>query len=338
MAKKKAGGKPAKSNTKTAAKKSAAKKPAATKAAVKKSVPKKVAPKKAAAKKAAPKKVVAKKAAPKKPVKQIKKAVAKKVAPKKVVAKKVVKKAPVKPVAKKPVVKKAAPKPVITKKAPVQKPQVVKKETPKVTVSKKEIKKSQEIPEIKKVSNEPVATPQLTKAEEKFMLKKTKEEKRLMRMEKERIQIGPLKKLVRPVIQKELPKIQTTVVDPNKTRYSDEELAEFKDLIVKKLDNAKSELKYLQDQISRSSELGGDDDARFKGIEDGTMHSEREYLSQMASRQIQYISHLEKALIRIENKTYGICRETGKLISKERLRAVPHATLSMEAKTGGKVA
>ena len=69
-------------------------------------------------------------------------------------------------------------------------------------------------------------------------------------------------------------------------------------------------------------------------MEDGTSTSEREYLSQMASRQIQYIGHLEKAMIRIENKTYGICRETGKLISKERLRAVPHATLSIEAKQG----
>lgn len=82
--------------------------------------------------------------------------------------------------------------------------------------------------------------------------------------------------------------------------------------------------------------MGDDSDARFKGLEDGTSTSEREYLSQMASRQIQYIGHLEKAMIRIENKTYGICRETGRLISKERLRAVPHATLSIEAKQGGK--
>lgn len=118
-----------------------------------------------------------------------------------------------------------------------------------------------------------------------------------------------------------------------KTRYSDEELTEFRELILNKLEAARNELKYLQEQISRSSDLGSDDsDARFKGLEDGTSTSEKEYLSQMASRQIQYIGHLEKALIRIENKTYGICRETGKLISKERLRAVPHATLSIEAK------
>ena len=120
----------------------------------------------------------------------------------------------------------------------------------------------------------------------------------------------------------------------NRSRYSDAELAEFRELITGKLETSRGELKYLQEQISRSSEMGDDSDARFKGLEDGTSTSEREYLSQMASRQIQYIGHLEKALIRIENKTYGICRETGKLISKERLRAVPHATLSIEAKQG----
>ncbi|MEZ5013935.1 MAG: TraR/DksA C4-type zinc finger protein [Chitinophagales bacterium] len=125
----------------------------------------------------------------------------------------------------------------------------------------------------------------------------------------------------------------STVVD-NRSRYSDDELKEFEDLIVGKLEAARNELKYLQEQISRSSEIGDDSDARFKGLEDGTSTSEREYLSQMASRQIQYIGHLEKALVRIKNKTYGICRETGKLISKERLRAVPHATLSIEAKQG----
>ncbi|GIV34922.1 MAG: hypothetical protein KatS3mg031_2457 [Chitinophagales bacterium] len=120
---------------------------------------------------------------------------------------------------------------------------------------------------------------------------------------------------------------------PVKTRYSDAELEEFKSLIMEKLEAARKELKYLHEQINRTAELGGDDsDTKFTGLEDGTGTSEKEYLSQMASRQIQYIDHLEKALVRIANKTYGICRETGKLISKERLRAVPHATLSIEAK------
>jgi RNA polymerase-binding transcription factor DksA len=116
-------------------------------------------------------------------------------------------------------------------------------------------------------------------------------------------------------------------------RYSDAELGEFRELINRKLDAAKKELSYLQGLITRKDEMGGDnDDARYMTMEDGSMSMEREQLSQMASRQITFIDHLEKALMRIENKTYGICRVTGKLIDKARLKAVPHATLSIEAK------
>ncbi len=116
-------------------------------------------------------------------------------------------------------------------------------------------------------------------------------------------------------------------------RYSDAELTEFRELINRKLDAAKKELAYLQGLITRKDEMGGDnDDARYMTMEDGSMSMEREQLSQMASRQITFIDHLEKAIMRIENKTYGICRVTGKLIDKARLRAVPHATLSIEAK------
>jgi RNA polymerase-binding transcription factor DksA len=116
-------------------------------------------------------------------------------------------------------------------------------------------------------------------------------------------------------------------------RYNDSELNEFRELITKKLDVAKKELAYLQGLITRKDEMGGDnDDARYMTMEDGSMSMEREQLSQMASRQITFIDHLEKAMMRIENKTYGICRVTGKLIDKARLRAVPHATLSIEAK------
>jgi RNA polymerase-binding transcription factor DksA len=118
-------------------------------------------------------------------------------------------------------------------------------------------------------------------------------------------------------------------------RYSDTELQEFRELINKKLDAAKKELAYLQGLITRKDEMGGDEsDNRYMTMEDGSMSMEREQLSQMASRQITFIDHLEKAIMRIENKTYGICRVTGKLIDKARLRAVPHATLSMEAKLG----
>ena len=115
-------------------------------------------------------------------------------------------------------------------------------------------------------------------------------------------------------------------------RYSDAELGEFRDLINRKLDVAKKELAYLQGLITRKDESGDLDEGRYMTMEDGSMSMEREQLSQMASRQIQFIDHLEKAIMRIENKTYGICRVTGKLIDKARLRAVPHATLSIEAK------
>jgi len=116
-------------------------------------------------------------------------------------------------------------------------------------------------------------------------------------------------------------------------RYSDGELVEFKEIILKKLEAAKKELAYLQGLITRKDEMGGDEsENRYMTMEDGSVSMEREQLAQMASRQITFIDHLEKALVRIENKTYGICRVTGKLIDKARLRAVPHATLSIEAK------
>ena len=140
------------------------------------------------------------------------------------------------------------------------------------------------------------------------------------------------------------PDFMKSVLDPNSQpetpiaptmRYSDNDLAEFRDLIKRKLDAAKKELSYLQGLITRKDEMGGDnDDARYMTMEDGSLSMEREQLSQMASRQITFVDHLEKALMRIESKTYGVCRVTGKLIDKARLRAVPHATLSVEAKMG----
>ena len=116
-------------------------------------------------------------------------------------------------------------------------------------------------------------------------------------------------------------------------RYSDEDLAEFKEIITSRLEAARKELTYLQGLITRKDEAGTEDtENRYMNMEDGSGAMEREQLAQLASRQIQFMSHLEKALVRIENKTYGICRVTGKLIDKARLRAVPHATLSIEAK------
>ena len=118
-----------------------------------------------------------------------------------------------------------------------------------------------------------------------------------------------------------------------KNRYSDAELQEFKDLITTKLNSAKEELALLANSLSNPNANGTDDTAgTFKTLEDGSATLEKEQINQLAARQKKFIENLEAALVRIENKTYGICRETGKLIQKERLRAVPHATLSMEAK------
>lgn len=118
-----------------------------------------------------------------------------------------------------------------------------------------------------------------------------------------------------------------------KTRYSDAELQEFKELILEKLTAARVEFQILTNTLSNPNGNGTDDTAgTFKVLEDGSATLEKENVNQLAARQKKFIDNLENALIRIENKTYGICRETGKLIQKERLRAVPHATLSMEAK------
>ncbi len=119
-----------------------------------------------------------------------------------------------------------------------------------------------------------------------------------------------------------------------KTRYSDEELREFKELIIRKLDKAREDYELLKSAITQSESNDTQDTSpTFKVLEEGAATLSKEEAGRLAQRQQKFIQHLQGALIRIENKTYGICRETGKLISKERLRAVPHATLSMEAKS-----
>lgn len=270
-----------------------------------------------------------KKPAPKKAAKPAKKAVAKKPAPKKAV-----KAAPAKKAAKpQPKIAKPAPKKAAAKPAPVK---AVAKPAAKAPVAKapvapaKPAEKPQPVPVVKKLSaNDPMS-------------------------------LVTIKQSVKPVVKKEPPK-PTKVVIPKTTikssvkyepeftksvldsapmveqtgpsmRYSDADLAEFREIIQKKLDAAKKELAYLQGLITRRDEGGDMDEARYMTMEDGSVSMEREQLSQMASRQITFIDHLEKAMMRIENKTYGICRVTGKLIDKARLRAVPHATLSIEAK------
>ncbi len=118
-----------------------------------------------------------------------------------------------------------------------------------------------------------------------------------------------------------------------KTRYTDEELMEFKEIINQKLEKAIGDFDVLKKTITHSESNDTEDTSpTFKVLEEGAATLSKEEAGRLAQRQQKFIQHLQGALIRIENKTYGICRETGKLISKERLRAVPHATLSIEAK------
>ncbi len=118
-----------------------------------------------------------------------------------------------------------------------------------------------------------------------------------------------------------------------KTRYTDEELQEFKEIILQKLKKAKEDYELYRQIIDNSAGNDTQDTSpTFKVLEEGASVLSKEEAGNLAQRQLKFINHLEAALVRIENKTYGICRETGKLISKERLRAVPHATLSIEAK------
>ena len=123
----------------------------------------------------------------------------------------------------------------------------------------------------------------------------------------------------------------------DKTRYSDAELEEFKELILEKLDKAIKDYDLLKGTITNS--VGNDTEdtsPTFKVLEEGAATLSKEEAGRLAQRQIKFIQHLQAALVRIENKTYGVCRETGQLIPKERLRAVPHATLSIEAKNDNK--
>ncbi len=324
-----------------------AKKAIAKKAISKKANPaKKTLPvKKAAVKKSLKKVAIKNAAAPKKTVPQkkviVKKAVPKKAASKlsfsKKISKPIIKNSPAKKTAKSSA-KKAAPiKLATSKKAEVKKTFTAeKKMTPiknkisgsekqevnaiipkTITEHKAELKKA--LAKVKTKSHE-VKKPEVKKPEKPFVMPKTSTEK----------------------ARKYEPEFTKSVLDQSPEeyngptmRYSDNELVEFRELISRKLETAKKELGYLQGLITRKDQMGGDDsDNRYMTMEDGSLSMEREQLSQMASRQITFIDHLEKAMMRIENKTYGICRVTGKLIDKARLRAVPHATLSIEAKMG----
>lgn len=264
-----------------------------------------------------------KKAAVKKPVK---KASAKKVVKKAAPAKKVVKKAaPAKKVvkkaapAKKATPAKKAPTKAVKKAAPVKKvvAKAVKKAAPaKKVVAKSPVKKIAAKAPIAKTIATPVA--KVRAVEVKPLVVKPTEQKAA-------VVIPPVKIVKETMIEK----VKPTVTQ----RYSDADLQEFKGLIVKKLVDAREELINLQAQILNTNENGTDDTgASFKMLEDGSETLAKEEAANLAARQKKFIEQLEMALIRVENKTYGICRITGKLIAKERLRAVPHTTQSMEAK------
>ncbi|MFT7102724.1 MAG: RNA polymerase-binding transcription factor DksA [Bacteroidia bacterium] len=119
----------------------------------------------------------------------------------------------------------------------------------------------------------------------------------------------------------------------DKTKYSKDELEDFNEIIKEKLDTAKEDLQLLLDQISHKDDHGTEDTSpTFKLMDEGSDVLSKEEINQLAARQQKFVQSLENALIRIKNGTYGVCRVTGKLIPKERLRIVPHATLSIEAK------
>jgi RNA polymerase-binding transcription factor DksA len=123
----------------------------------------------------------------------------------------------------------------------------------------------------------------------------------------------------------------------DKTRYTDAELDEFKALIHKKLEEAQEDYKLLKGSLSHNDDHGTDDTGRtFNMMEDGSETLSREEVAQLAARQEKFIQSLQAALVRIQNKTYGICRVSGQLIPKERLRLVPHATMSIDAKNAQK--
>ncbi len=313
--------------------------------AKKKPVTKKAAPKKAAAKKATPKnkkaavkKVVkktavkskpsAKKAVAKKPVAKGKPAKAKS-APKKAVAKRKVNKSKVvakKAVKAKPVVKakvKAVKPAKVTKVKPAKVAKVVAKpqkedKNKSATSMIKHVEKPKEY--TRRRSNPPIvkpaAPPRTTPLREDPVLPDAP--------------VASILKKPVAMLDNRPTKLENS---PDKTRYSDAELNEFRELIIQKLTDAKVELNNLQAFLNNSNEHGTDDTASsFKMLEDGSDTLAKEEAGQLAARQRKFIEQLENALVRIENKTYGLCRVTGKLIPKERLRAVPHTTQSIEAK------
>jgi RNA polymerase-binding transcription factor DksA len=214
--------------------------------------------------------------------------------------------------AKKPVAKKAIAKPApkVAAKKPVAKKPIAKKPAPVV----KETKPAAKAP-APKVAAKPAAI--VTNP---------------LKAAPSALNIFPNTPQQRPIAHRPVASKPSTT--DTRTRYSDEELKEFEALINEKLDTARNEYKILKDTLNRNNDEGTDatSGGNTKVLEDGAETAEKENMSQLAARQQKYITNLENALVRIKNGTYGICSVTGKLISKERLMAVPHTTQSIEAK------
>ena len=212
--------------------------------------------------------------------------------------------------AKKKVVAKAKPAPKPKKAAKAKKAAPVKKKVEKKVAPKKEVKAKKEIVVARKVEAKKVEAP--------------------AKPAPSQLNIFPIINQ-RPIAHKPA---KSTAVPDDKTRYIDSELKEFEVLIKGKLEKARDEFRILKDTLTRTNDEGTDSTSggNTKALEDGAETAEKENMSQLAARQQKYITNLENALVRIKNGTYGICSVTGKLISKERLIAVPHTTQSIEAK------
>jgi len=264
--------------------------------------------------KPAPKKAV--KPAPKKTVKPVAKKVAKPVVKKasKPIAKKVAKPAPKKAV--KPAPKKAV-KPV-AKKAVLVVPKISNKPAPKKVVAKP-AKKETKVKELKKATPAPAVKAPVEKVSKRVPKEKVK------KVIREELPAKALIIMEKPSIVAPEPTKET-----KNLRYSDEELREFKGIIDGKLASARQELVNLKDSLDSLTQ--SQEGNKSWNMEEGSDASEMEYLMNQVARQNKFIRDLEMALVRIENKTYGVCRATGKLIDKKRLRIVPHATLSIDAK------
>lgn len=264
-----------------------------------------------------------------KKVAKIKKAVTKKV--KKAAAKKSLKKViKKKPVAKKKLVKKSK-----AVKKPAAKKAVKKAIVKSKPVSKKKEEKAVKIQEVKAAAPAKAAP---VEKEKKKTKEEIAEEKEILGEETYSWDSGTFSDMKNyeptPVFRKpDPPQPKFKGKTDTRTRYSDKELGEFRDIIKDKIGESEKDYELLKNTLAHRDEHGTDDTSpTFKVLEDGSDAMSREEIAQLASRQEKHIQNLKNALIRIENKTYGICRVTGKLIPKERLRSVPHATLSIEAK------